>query len=539
MKKLYSLIRACMTSDMNLFKIKTKKNSKSRITIPLVIALYLMFVIWGSANTMFEKIAPMNIQYILLALFAFGISVMTIIEGIYKTGPLIFNCKDDQLLLSLPISRRTVLFVRVFKFYVFEVVFNSLFLLPIMIAYIRWAPAIDWTYYLTSIIMLFMLPIIPIVISCIFGVISASLTSRFKYKNIAQIIISMVLLIGILYGSYKMDDFIEYLMVHATSVNEIITKIYYPAGMYVKLITEFNVIDLITFMVVNIIIFGGALFILSKVYFKINSRLKKVTTNKKVSFDNLVIKARTKYRALIRKELNTFFKTPVFIVNSGFALVLFILCAIIVSINFDDVLPLLTDPEGINLSKDMVMNNLSIMIFVLLSFGAYMTSITNSLISLERKNINILKSLPIKVKTILMSKVYACLIITTPVLLVGDMLLFIVFKIAIIEAVLLVILSILIPLVSHFIGLLVNLKYPKLDAENSTEIVKQSISSFISVMIGMILLITTVAIVTNIVGIIKAPLILAIAVIIYLLIDIVLYLCLISKGVKEFNSLTV
>ncbi len=281
------------------------------------------------------------------------------------------------------------------------------------------------------------------------------------------------------------------------------------------------------------------LFILSKVYFKINSRLKKVTTNKKVSFDNLVIKARTKYRALIRKELNTFFKTPVFIVNSGFALVLFILCAIIVSINFDDVLPLLTDPEGINLSKDMVMNNLSIMIFVLLSFGAYMTSITNSLISLERKNINILKSLPIKVKTILMSKVYACLIITTPVLLVGDMLLFIVFKIAIIEAVLLVILSILIPLVSHFIGLLVNLKYPKLDAENSTEIVKQSISSFISVMIGMILLITTVAIVTNIVGIIKAPLILAIAVIIYLLIDIVLYLCLISKGVKEFNSLTV
>ena len=33
---------------------------------------------------------------------------MTIIEGVYKAGPLLFNCRDDQLLLSLPIKRRTV-----------------------------------------------------------------------------------------------------------------------------------------------------------------------------------------------------------------------------------------------------------------------------------------------------------------------------------------------------------------------------------------------------------------------------------------------
>ena len=47
----------------------------------------------------------------------------------------------------------------------FELLFNSLFLLPIMIAYIRWAEYLDWTYYLTSIVMLLMLPIIPIVLS--------------------------------------------------------------------------------------------------------------------------------------------------------------------------------------------------------------------------------------------------------------------------------------------------------------------------------------------------------------------------------------
>ena len=60
MKKIISLIRATMTSDMKLFKIKTKKNSRmSNILIPAFIALYLMFMLWGMANTMFEKLAPL------------------------------------------------------------------------------------------------------------------------------------------------------------------------------------------------------------------------------------------------------------------------------------------------------------------------------------------------------------------------------------------------------------------------------------------------------------------------------------------------
>ena len=151
MKKIISLIRATMTSDMKLFKIKTKKNSRmSNILIPAFIALYLMFMLWGMANTMFEKLAPLQLQYILLSLAVFGISIMTIIEGVYKTSSLIFKCKDDQLLLSLPIKKRTVLFIRIFKFYVFELLFNSMFLLPIMIAYIKWADKLNWTYYLQA-----------------------------------------------------------------------------------------------------------------------------------------------------------------------------------------------------------------------------------------------------------------------------------------------------------------------------------------------------------------------------------------------------
>ncbi len=540
MKKLYSLIRACMTSDMNLFKLKTKKGGKSSNKLLVIfIALYLMFLMWSNANIIFEKMAPMHLQFIVLSLAVFAISIMTIVEGVYKTGSLIFNCKDDQLLLSLPIKRRTVLFVRIFKFYVFELMFNSVFLLPIIIAYIRWAESIDWTFFLTNIVMLLMLPIIPIVISCAIGAIISGLSSRFKHKNIAQIVISMLFFLGLFYLSFNMNSFYEYIIKNATSVNDLITKIYYPAGIYATLITNFNIVDLLIFILVNIGLFTIGVLVLSKFYFKINSRLKKVTTTKKTSVNSLTIKRSSITKSLIKKELNTFFQTPVFIVNSGFGLVLFILGVVMISIKFDSLLVGLTDPNGMNMSKDLIMNNLSLVILILITVTAFMTSITNSVISLEGRSINILKSLPVKVKTILMSKVYSSLIITTPVFIIGTIVLIIRFKISIIESILLLILSVLIPLVSHFIGIIINLKYPKLDAENSTEVVKQSMSSFVSVMIGMILLIMSVIIIFNVAGTISSTLLLTLVTATYILINALLYLHLTHKGVKEFNSLSV
>ena len=541
MKKLYSLIKASMTSDMKIFKIKSKKNNKkSKIIIPLILAIYIMFMMWNGSYQFMSKMAPYGISYLVLTLFVFGVSLMTIMEGIYKIGPLLFNCHDDDLLLSLPIERKTVLFVRIFKLYVFELLFNSLFILPVMISYISWAPNIDWTYYLTSIIMLFLLPVIPIIISCIIGYLTSSLSSRFKYKNAVQIILSMALLLGILYISYNIDGILNYVMQHASSVDDLITKIYYPAGMYTKLVTNFNALDLISFIAVNLLLFAITIFVLSKSYFKINSRLKGVTNTKKVKIKDLTIKSHSVRNSLVKKELKMFFKTPVFIVNAGFALVLFIVAVISVVVKYDGVIKLITSKEaGFNIPLELITNNLSIVVFILLLVTSCLTSITNSLISLEGQKINILKSLPIDPKTILMSKIYACLLITTPVLLIGNVILFIKFKLSIIESILLIILSLLIPLVSHFIGLIVNLKYPKLDATNPTEVVKQSTSSLVSVTIGMALLIISLIIVTNIMGKISSLMILGISCLIFVLIDFILYLYLCKNGVKTFNELTI
>ena len=139
MKKIISLVKAGMTENMNLFKVNTKNQSeKSKKIFPIVIALLFLFSMWSYANVIMEPLVEVHCEIVLLTLFIAFSVILTLMEGIYKAGNLLFNCKDDNLLLSLPIKKSTVLFLRLFKFYIFEVLYNTLFLLPAMLVYIRY-----------------------------------------------------------------------------------------------------------------------------------------------------------------------------------------------------------------------------------------------------------------------------------------------------------------------------------------------------------------------------------------------------------------
>ena len=84
-----------------------------------------------------------------------------------------------------------------------------------------------------------------------------------------------------------------------------------------------------------------------------------------------------------------------------------------------------------------------------------------------------------------------------------------------------------------------NLKYPKLDFENSSEVVKQSTSSFLSVMIGMLLLIGSVLLISKLIELINPVPLLLIFFGLYIILDIILYLYLIKVSVKRFDELSI
>ena len=536
MKELKSLIKVSLNHDMNLFKINTRKQTTfSKYVLPLILALYLMILIGIYAVKMIKLLEPIHLEYVTLSFFAIAVVFLTIIEGIYKSGSLLFNCKDDQLLLSLPIKKRTVLFIRIFKFYIFELLYNSLFLLPVIIAYAYYIHP-SFSYYLVSIIAILILPIIPVVLSCIIGFIITYLSSMFKGKNIVQTIITMFFLLIIFYISYNMESFTNNLVKKANSLNEIITKLYYPVGAYTSLVNSFNIKDFLIYIFSHIIIIILTIFILSKLYFKINSNNKKVLINHNKN-SKYIVKTNNRLISFIKKEFNRFVTTPVFIINAGFGLILFIVICIFVSIRFDTAIRTFTNSIP-NIDVEAIKANLPIYMFGLVCFSSLMTSITSSMISLENKSFNILKSLPIKSYMIVLYKVVTALVIMIPCILLGDIIIFIRFKFDIVSIILILIATIILPFVSEIIGIIANLKYPKLDATNDTEIVKQSMSSMISVFAGMGLTALTIIVISKLlIEGISRNMIMLLLLVFYGLLGIGLFMYLVKTCDKSFNNI--
>ena len=273
MKKLVSLLKAAMSQDMSLFKTRTKNESKIRkMILPIFLALVVMLSVGTYAAMFAEELAPMNLTYIILTMFIMLTSLLTLIEGIYKSQGILFETKDNDLLFSLPISKSKIFFTRVFKLITFQLLYNSLFILPAIVVYaIYERPNIS--FYLLSLVMLVLLPIIPTIVGCIIGYIIKGVTSKFRARNIMQVILTTIMLLFIFYASFNMQGMLANIAQNANSINEVITKIYYPAGLYINLIQNFNLSDLVILLAINIIPAIIFIYVASIFYFKITSKL--------------------------------------------------------------------------------------------------------------------------------------------------------------------------------------------------------------------------------------------------------------------------
>ena len=500
MKKLLSLLKATMSQDMSLFRIKARNESRARkIVLPIVLALVVMFSVGSYVAILAEKLAPSHLTYIVLTIFIMVTSLLTIIEGVYKSQGILFEARDNELLFSLPITQSKIFFIRIFKLITFQFLYNSLFMLPAIIVYAMYEKT-NVSFYLISTVMLVLLPIIPTILGCIFGYIIKGLSAKFKARNIMQVLFTSLILLGIFYVSFNMQGMVANIVQNANSIQEIITKIYYPAGLYINLIQNFNILDLVTLLAINIVPAFVFVYVASIFYFKINSKLgEKGNGNKKVGVAKTTEKTyrvRTQLSGLIHKEMKRFFSSPVFMVNAGFGMVLMIAVTFALSINFDGMINSMMQgmETEIPIPIGEIKNMMPKVFYGFVIFISCMTSITSSMISLEGKSFNITKSLPVETEKILLSKVLTSNILSIPIFLICDVIFFIAFKVAIIDIVFILLASIVMPTLTALIGILMNLKYPKMNATSDTEVVKQSMSSMLSVFMGMFVAILSIAI---------------------------------------------
>lgn len=346
MKKIVSLLKAIMSQDMDLFRIKTKKGGK-KIGSTIAIALLLMFSL-ASFPIMFMGQLPPNLRYITIIIFITGITVLTTIESIYKSSSILFDSKDSDLLFSLPINKKDILLVRIIKLLIFQLAYNTIFILPTFIIYALYENPTT-SYYISMIIILLVLPIIPTIIGGIIGYLIKKASNRFKKKKIIETIFTTSLLLGVFYFSFEMENIVMKIGANAANIERIIETIYYPIKLYTNLIIKFNIKDLVLILLINIISLILFIYLASISYFKTSSKSNESLNINKTS--KIKTKQTSQLKALIKKELKRFFSSTVYIVNAGFSVVLVLISTIILTINYKGLITTIANQYGITVNE--------------------------------------------------------------------------------------------------------------------------------------------------------------------------------------------
>lgn len=542
MKQLMSLLKAVMSQDMNLFKIRTKANSSGikKLLFPIMMAGIFMFAIGTYLYIFAVELSKLNLTYIMLTFALILPTIFTIIEGIYKSQGMLFETKDNDLLFSLPIKKSKILFVRLFKLWTFQYIYNLLFVIPAFAIYVFFEhPGIN--FYIISIIMTFLLPIIPTILACFIGFIIKNIAVRFKSKKITQTILTTIVFVWIFYISFNMNNIIGNLIENATSINDLLVKIYYPIGAYVSLIQKFEIIEFLKLIIINIIPLILFIIIATKYYYKIISKSseKGISNKQKINNKKRDIKQKSKISALISKELRRYFSSTVYMLNTLFGIVLMLVITIAICVNLNGTITMITEGENIGIDTNQIIEILPKIFYGLVIFISCMTSITSSSISLEGKSFNITKSLPIKTEQILLAKILTSNIISIPIIILSDIIFFIAFKTGIFDTISILLISIIMPTITAIIGLFANLKYPKMNATSDAEVVKQSMSSMISVFGGMFIAFALIGFIFGTLNIIGINLSILIELAFLIVVMIILWEILKRYGEKKFKKINV
>ena len=394
-----------------------------------------------------------------------GATAIVLFTGIYQTQSYLFSAKDLDLVLSMPVPKWTIMLSKLSTLYIEILLFSAVMILPaggIYFYYSKCSP-LFWLFYIISWVCI---PLFPLIITTIIGYLLGVFSSKFKFKNLLSIVLSLVLMVVVLALSFNMDKLLINIASSVQTIQEMYFKLYFPAEYFYNAFVNLSIVDLMMFVLLSIVPFTIFIGVLSKFYISIVSQLS--SNRKSSNYKYKSLKRSSKIAAVYKKELGRYFSSSIYVLNTSVGMIMMIMLAIAtVFTGSGTIATILEIPEMVDYIPQVIV---AIMLFMIM-----MTSTSASSISIEGVNLWILKSAPVKVSDIFIAKILVNLTVIIPLLYISIAIFAVGLSYTIPMLIITVILTTITAIFTSVFGLVVNLKFPKMDATSDVVIVKQSI----------------------------------------------------------------
>ncbi len=508
---------------------KAKKNI-GKIVLMVVLFGYVGIVFLGMFGALFYSIVDalhfMNIDELYFSVMSILIIMFCFIGSVFLTHHEIYEAKDNELLLSMPISNRDILLSRVFTILILNYVYEFLIAAPALFVYIV-SVGMSITQIIIFMGVILTLPLFVLALSCLFGWLLAHILTKVRMKNIITIILYVVFMFAYFYAINSIEGYIGWLIQNGESLMQSIEKGAFPIYHLSIAISQGHILSFIIYLVCALAPFILVIYLLSTNFIKLATTKPKV---KKIVSEAKEMKTHSLKKALLIREIKHFTSNAMVMLNGAVGILFCVIGAIAIFVYKEKIdFILLQIPE---------LNDMIVPILCLIGIGVNsMNMISASSISLEGNRLWIIKSLPISTKDILMIKLGLHLLFCIPAGIIFSLATVIVFEVGILDAILIIMAPVLFTLFIDLLGLLLNLWKPKFDWVNETVCVKQSMPVMLTMFISMGLAFVIAACYIFMGDFIPLDIYMYLIFIIFIVANIILYYMLNTWGIKRFEQL--
>lgn len=471
--KLFLLLRVQLTEQIRT--AQHRRGDKSAMMTVAFVILGALGVLYCFGGAMGLSLAGFGAMVPSLAVLVSSIFILFF--TIFKAHGVLFAYHDYDTLMALPIPTNTLIASRFLTMYALNLAMAAFVMLPMGLAYFIFNPFAPSAIPIW-LIGIFITPLFPTTLASFLGAIIAWISSRFRHADAVVTVLSLLLLIGIMFGSFslqiggiggKMGDVIALFEPLSVAIN----TIYPPGATFAQAVNTSDFMALLIFFLFSACIYYLFTLLLARGYRNINSSLMTRHTNSNFKMTKLA--RNTPLAALYQKELRRLFGCPIYVVNTIFGCVMLLIAAVALLFVPNSALPALFPGQTF---AEFLSPMLPYALCALLG-----TSCTTCFaLTMEGKNISLLRSLPVEGKVVFQSKILVNLTILLPSAVISGLLLSIRFATGFWAGLVTLLLPVVYSFFTAILGMKVDIDHGYFDWASEQTAVKQNMTATLSML---------------------------------------------------------
>ena len=377
---------------------KNQKRSKGAILLCFVLFAFLMVGVLGGMFTFVslmicKAMAAMNMGWLYFTLMGLLAIFMGTFGSVFTTYSSLYLAKDNDLLLSLPIPLRVIISSRLVTVYLMGLMYSAMVIVPAVVVY--WIQvAHSAAVIVGGLLTVAVISMIVLLLSCLLGWAVAKISLKLKHKSFTTVLISL-LGFGLYYFvCFQAQTVLTDLVENAAAYGTKIKGSAYPLYLFGRM-AEGDWLAMLLVSAVTAVLTVLTWLLLSRSFLRLATSSGRTV---KARYQEKKVRARSLPAALLGKEYRRFVSSPNYMLNCGMGVLL--LPAV-------GVLLLIKGGQWIGVVKAVLPGAGSTLAALVISTACLLASMNDMAapsISLEGKNLWVLRSLPVPTWEILKAK---------------------------------------------------------------------------------------------------------------------------------------